>query len=312
MSPGGTVSVCALWDCGHEHWSLHPEQCPTPVPQGRAGVSCWGTHPSAAGCKTVPTRFHLFSPSLVLPPHWKCQVQASLFVFFFRGWKNQEWAVGVWEGGGGCFCSCWVEAEDGAESRYLRRPSRSSTSFPRANRAGLRRRTGREGEGKGSIHLHCAPSLRLVTPCNTQPLLMLLCSPLSPPETVPSSLVPGLCVNLGGPPHPGAALSLISSWIHLTLQLLFPSDPLNPLWKFGFCLHGQASSALLESFPGESTCSNIKQMSEGIGNFAHFWGKLGPGFYMSNVLGVQNSTCPRLWLFTGTIFLFSNDHFKSF
>lgn len=99
----------------------------------------------------------------------------------------------------------------------------------------------------------------------------------------------------------------------LPLQVPFPSDPLNPLWqarKSGFCLRGQASSALLESFPGES--SNIKQMSEGIGNFAHFWGKLGPGFYMSNVFGVQNSTCPRLWLFTRTIFLFSNDHFKSF
>lgn len=32
---------------------------------------------------------------------------------------------------------------------------------------------------------------------------------------------------------------------------------------------------------------------------------------MSNVLGVQNSTCPRLWLSTRIILLFSNDHFIS-
>lgn len=70
-----------------------------------------------------------------------------------------------------------------------------------------------------------------------------------------------------------------------------------------------ASSALLESFPSES--GNIKQMFEGTGNFAHSWGKPSPSFYMSNVLGVQNSTCPRLWLFTRIIFLFSDDHFTS-
>lgn len=80
--------------------------------------------------------------------------------------------------------------------------------------------------------------------------------------------------------------------------------------SIGFYLQGQDVLSFLLFSPDES--GNIKQMSEGIGNFAHSWGKLDTDFYMNNILGVQNSTCPRLWLFTRTSFVFSKGHFKSF